>query len=415
MTLQNAVSRTSISIDFPLSEGTPETALKGQVEILQTSTGHDVVMIRYTGTIEYLNFKYRTGAPVKITWNNRYGSSTFVGYVHHLRPVFDTDMVKTDIVCIGASFSMLKTQQRSWQDMTASGIVKQIVEEHGLEPIVEFHPRIYKNFNQTGNSDWSVLRTLSKDTGYVLNCDETSVYFVSRQKFREHFKPMAQTFNYMRGGPMGYRMSDVFSFKPIVGDYTPESGGINAERTTFSYDSSNGESYKTIGKLDTFASKRSMFSTPSLRVSSTPAEAEAILAGKLEENRFVHRATALTVGSPAVAPERLVYLKGVPHPYGGYWTVLKVKHVLRDPANYLMELELGSDGVVGETEPPPDDYLSAEKKGSPILRVIPEDPSNPLSMKRASSKLLDYQIVKGYTGQPLDYARWYASTAQEMQ
>lgn len=413
MTTLNSVSRTSTTIEFPLSEGAPDNALKGQVEILQTSAGHDVVMIRYTGTIDFLNFKYRTGTPVKITWSNRYGSSVFAGYVHHLRPIFDTDMMKTDIVCIGASFSMLKPQQRSWQEVTASTIATQIIQEHGLEPIVESHPRIYKTFNQAGNSDWSVLRTLSKDTGYVLNCDETSVYFVSRDKFREHFKPMAQAFSYVRGGAMGYRLSDVFYFKPIVGDHTPESGGLNAERSVFSYNPEDGDYFKATGKLDTFASKRSIFSSPSFRVALSPAEAESLLSGKLEENRFVHQATALVVGSPAVSPERLVYLSGVPHPYGGYWTVLKVKHVIRDPANYLMELQLGSDGVTGELEPPPDSSLSQDKKGSPILRVLPEDPSNPLSHKKASSKLVDYQIVKGYTGQAFDYARWYASTSQE--
>lgn len=406
----NRYSKTNLQIEFPLSESVPKKAGRGQVEILESSTGHDVATIRFLGSIEYANARYSTGAPVKIFWSNRYGESQFLGYVHHLRPNFMNDQIATDIICIGASFSLLGINQRTFQDVTADSVVKQLAQENYFQAITEPHPRIYKTLHQGGVSDWSMLRRLSKETGYVLNCDGTTIYFVSRDSYRNYYKPMSQSFYYARGGPAAHRVSDVFEFKPVVGDYVPEVGAANLVRSVTSIDPSTGSTFQVKGNLDTGASKRAVFSAPTMKIAGTPAEAEAILKGRLEENRFVYRATATVVGSPIAAPERLIYLVGVPDPYGGYWTVINVRHVIKSTNNYLMELDLGSDSLMGSVDPPPNKSLSPEKQGSPIIRVANRDLSNPLSVKKSESEINARQVVKGYTGKALEYARWYAKT-----
>jgi phage protein D len=403
----NRFSTTNLKVEFPLSGGIPERAIRGTVEILETSSGHDVASIRYTGAIKNVEQRFRTGAPVKISWSNRYGKSEFVGYVHHTRPEYDADQIRVEIVCIGASFAFLSTNQRSWQDVTADLVIRQLAAENGFKAITEPHPRVYKNLQQEGISDWALMKRLSKDTGYPVNCNGVNLVSVSRKSYAEYYRPLAQSFLYHVDSDAGYKFSDVFSFRPSIGDYLPEMGTTNAERSVTAIDPYTGESLLLSGKLETGAANRAPFTTPAVRVSNTPSEAQAILSGNLENNRFAYQAKIEMVGSPEVHPEKQIHLRGVPNPYGGYWTVITVRHKFMSSAQYTMTVNVGSDTLSGDTSGPNAD-LSDERSSSAILRRIPEKLSNPLSTQPATGVVNTNQVITGRTGVALQYARWYA-------
>jgi hypothetical protein len=403
----NRTSKTNLTVEFPLSGGIPERAVRGTVEILETSSGHDVASIRYTGAIKNVEQRFRTGAPVKISWSNRYGKSEFVGYVHHTRPEYDADQIRLEIVCIGASFAFLSTNQRSWQNVTADLVIRQLAAENGFKAITEPHPRVYANLQQEGISDWALMRKLSKDTGYPVNCEGVNLISVSRKSYAEYYRPLAQSFNYRVGHISGKSLTDIHTFRPSIGDYLPEIGATNAERSVTAIDPYTGESLLLSGKLETGAANRAPFTTPAIRVSNTPAEAQAILSGNLENNRFAYQAKVEMVGSPEVHPERQIHLRGIPDPYGGYWTVSTVRHKFISSSQYTMTVNVGSDTLTGDTSAPNAD-LSEERSSSAVIRRIPEDLNNPLSTQHAIGVISTDQVVAGRTGVALQYARWYA-------
>ena len=100
-------------------------------------------------------------------------------------------------------------------------------------------------------------------------------------------------------------------------------------------------------------------------------------------NRYQHRATVSVVGHATLRPYDPIYLDGLPNGLSGYWTVLSIKHVFGGrPANYMMELEVGTD-IIGETAP-----KAAEASD---LRDIQSDLSNQ-SLSASNSRLTKYSV-----------------------
>ena len=86
-------------------------------------------------------------------------------------------------------------------------------------------------------------------------------------------------------------------------------------------------------------------------VTTSLTEAKAIANDLAETKRYAYRATATLVGNAGVRPYDPIYIDGLPNGMSGYWTVLKVVHRFgRIPANYMLEVELGTD-VLGEENP----------------------------------------------------------------
>jgi len=86
-------------------------------------------------------------------------------------------------------------------------------------------------------------------------------------------------------------------------------------------------------------------------VTTSLTEAKAIANDLAETKRYAYRATATLVGNAGIRPYDPIYIDGLPNGMSGYWTVLKVTHRFgRLPANYMLDVELGTD-VLGEENP----------------------------------------------------------------
>lgn len=338
-------ARTRYKVTFPLA---PETPFYRKVQVIQRSGALDIAVVPVRGEIANLDTLYATGAPVQIEWENAYGTGLFVGYVHHHSPDFDQLSPWIDVVCVGAAYPMLVQKQRVFEYTTADHVARTLASEHGLSAETDQHSRIYQSLAQPGISDWALLRKLADDTGYVLRLEGTCLQFVKRARADAYYRPRAQVFQRKTHPTINLtRVSEVVSFKPLVGDLMAESPNT-AKSITQMNPLSAGT--LTISRYPEGASAASaQFTTPTGRIAADWSEATTLLEAAVENNRFVYRAKATLHGNPYVAPERLIYLQGMDGAYGGYWTVLSARHRVNGAHNYFVDVELGSDGLHGES------------------------------------------------------------------
>jgi len=289
--------------------------------------------------------------------------------------------------------------------------VRQIAAEHGLLAVTEPHPRIYETIPQPTISDWALLCRLAKETGYVLRADQTRIYFLSRATFESQNKPMAQVLTMTAGYANGLSAATtVFDFDPILADYFPEKGISNTRKSVKAVDPNSGQTVQVDGGLATNQAP-GIFTKPVSDVANSVQDAQARLEASVEASRFVHRARMTSVGSPVTSPEKFVYVSGVPVPYDGYWTVLSVTHRLKNTAQYTMEMEVGTDALLGN-QPTPSDKLSNDMKNT----IVARDQSNYQTLRiMDSDSRLDSppQDIRGVLGQPFE-AVWKSTTLTEV-
>jgi hypothetical protein len=89
---------------------------------------------------------------------------------------------------------------------------------------------------------------------------------------------------------------------------------------------------------------------------------------------FPYRATAEVLGAPSLRPDMPVYLNGIGPNYSGFWTILKVEHmIIEEESNrhrYTCLLHLGTDSL-GETRIGPDSRDVTSPPARPIRKIIP--------------------------------------------
>ena len=118
-------------------------------------------------------------------------------------------------------------------------------------------------------------------------------------------------------------------------------------------------------------------------VSKSLTESKYIADDYHNAHRYQHRATVTLVGYSGIRPYDPIYLDGLPNGMSGYWTVLSVKHIFGGrPANYILELEVGTD-VIGDT--------STTAAVNSDLRDLQGDLSGQ-SLTSSGSKLTQYSI-----------------------
>lgn len=118
-------------------------------------------------------------------------------------------------------------------------------------------------------------------------------------------------------------------------------------------------------------------------VATSLTESKYIANDLADAKRYQYRAKAVIVGNASVKPYEAIYLDGLPNGLSGYWTVLSVKHIFGGiPANYMMEIEVGTD-VLGNTS-------DAASKSKQVRDVVGELSGQ--AIKPANAKLKDYSF-----------------------
>jgi hypothetical protein len=215
-------------------------------ELYQDPEEHDRLVLHYKGKPENRKNSIVSGDPIVFKYRSGKLTSTWNGYVHHVRQNNSFQGGNTDIVCVGASWVLKNTDQKVYKNVTSDQVISKIAKKNSMSAVVQRDPRVRDQISQSGQSDWQLCRSLAKQAGFALLAENTNIIFVSKEKIYQSKKNSAPYFNYVDdeyGGvvPREVRMTGtILSFEPIISDQAPEMGtridrvvsGVNNKTST---------------------------------------------------------------------------------------------------------------------------------------------------------------------------------------
>jgi hypothetical protein len=200
-------------------------------ELHQDPDEHDRLVLHYKGKPSNRKNAIISGDPIVFTYRSGKLKSTWNGYIHHVRQDNSHKGGNTDIICVGASWVLKNTEQKIYKNVTTDQVISKIAKKHGMEAVTQRDPRVRPQVSQSGQSDWQLCRSLAKQNGFALRAENTTIFFVSKNKIYQSQKNSAPYFNYVDnevGGvvPAALRMTGtILSFEPTISDQAPENSG----------------------------------------------------------------------------------------------------------------------------------------------------------------------------------------------
>ena len=298
------------------------------------------------------------------------------GYIHSVKQQRTPGKNFTEMIMIGASYPFRQPSKTIYKDITADQVARIIAEKHNFACYTVPHPRVYPQIAQSGHTDWELLVRLAKQSGYTLRATNTELYFQPNLEDFNKYKEEAMTFTMRQANDSAG--STIYSFNPIVSESLDYEDGAKTsiaisgvDRFTKTPMAVTQQEFQTtrVKQQTEFFDE---FDTDT--VANTPEiaryESEAI------DNLIVfpYRATAEVLGSPSLRPDMPVYLNGLGPNYSGFWTILKVEHmIIEEESNrhrYTCVLHLGTDSL-GETRIGPDSRNIITPPAKPIRKIIP--------------------------------------------
>jgi hypothetical protein len=212
------------SPDFPL--------VLLSAKLTQEMDAHDILVLKFAGKVNEQDSTVVSGDPVTFTWSSGLEQSTFVGYVHSIKPTTLEDN-DTEIYCVSPSYLLKNTDQKIYKSVTADTVVSKIAAKYGLKAVTQRHPRVFSSIAQAGQSDWQLLRSLAKQTGFALKTEKTTIYFMSKDKLTSSSKLSAPYFYVEDINPsstVASQFGTIYSFKPFISDEAPDMFGATVDR-----------------------------------------------------------------------------------------------------------------------------------------------------------------------------------------
>jgi hypothetical protein len=219
-------------------------------ELYQNPEEHDRLILHYKGKPATKKNAIISGDPIIFTYRSGKLTSTWNGYVHHVRQDNSFQGGNTDIVCVGASWVLKDTDQKVYKNVTADQVISKIVKKHSMQAVTQRDPRVRSQISQSGQSDWQLCRSLAKQTGFALLAENTTITFVSKNKIYQSKKSSAPYFNYVDNEnsavtPGMLRMTGtILSFEPMISDQAPEKGA-RLDRVISGSNTNTGAAIKT--------------------------------------------------------------------------------------------------------------------------------------------------------------------------
>lgn len=247
-------SDSSFSVEFTKAPDL-ELILIGS-ELLQAVEEHDRLVLHFKGKPFEGNTVLISGDPVKFTFRSGKIESDFYGYIHNVQQVNGIDGGNTDVICASASYLLKDTSQKIYRQVTADQVVSRIAAKHSMEAITQRHPRFKESIVQAGQSDWQLLRRLARQTGFALRTENTTIFFVSKNKIFQSKKASAAYFKYVDapvGGivvPSERMLGTILNFTPMISDESPEMG-IRVDRVITGTSTATGESINVTHPMPT--------------------------------------------------------------------------------------------------------------------------------------------------------------------
>lgn len=338
-----------ITVDFPETTIQPQVVYRAN--LLQKRYAHEMVYLYFKDWgVQYDVVK--AGSPIHLVITGLHEKRDVYGYVHHINLDRSPGKNFTEVVVIGASFSMRQQAQSVYLDTTADQIIKQIATKHNFVCYAAPHPRVYPQVAQAGHSDWELMVRLAKQSGYTLRATNTELYFEPIMYDYTTKREEAPKFVLRQAGdPLG---STIYSFKPAIGEsipYEDATKGAVAVGGVDTYNSSPVSITRQIRSNKTKVTSQPEFFDIFDTLTVAPDITVAIHEAESAENRnyFPYRGTVEVLGNPNLRPDMPVYLDGIGEPYAGYWVILEAHHhIVEEELNrqrYTTTLVVGTDSL----------------------------------------------------------------------
>jgi phage protein D len=311
---------------------------------------HELITIVFKDwDIAYENIK--SGSPIEVNLFGANSNRKFYGYVHHIEVDQKPGSNFTSIVGIGGSFPLKQATQDVYRKITANQVIEQIAEKHGLVAIATPHPRVFEQVSHAGQTDWQMCVRLAKQCGYTLRTENTEIYFQPMLDDYKTYRRTAQVFT--RRGLADVNGSNLYSFKPTIGDSIAWDGEMKSAVAVSGIDQYSKEPLKSVkqqrNKKTKKKSELEFFDTFANVVAPTREIAEQEAEAAESRNSFPYRGTAEVLGEPTLRPNIPVYLDGLGSTYSGFWTVLGVDHHIVEEKTkfykYTSTLHVGTDSL----------------------------------------------------------------------
>lgn len=333
---------------MPLSSNPPLMA--SSMELIQERQKHELAIFRFRD--HEIDFdSVRPGNPINMSLFGEQGQREFYGYVHHVKPSFSPGIAETVVAVIGATYVLKAAAQTIYKNVTASDVVRQIAQKHGLSFNVDDHPRVYDQIIQAGMTDLQLMHKLARQCGYTLRLLNTELHFHPVTKLFDEQRQSAHIFSRRDArNPAG---STLYSFKLTAGEDLEQDGeyksaaavsGIDAKTKTLHQVTNQNRPKSLRGKKEyEFFDRFLQVTAPDFQAAQYEAKAAD------ERTRFPYRAVVEVLGTPTIHPDAPVYLEGLGPEYSGYWIVLKATHRVESESihrhRYITVLEVGSDSL----------------------------------------------------------------------
>lgn len=244
---QGASIDSSFEVEFPKASDM-DLVLIGATLHLSTED-HDLLELKFKGHLKNKREAIVSGDPIKFNYRSQKLKNTWVGYVYKIMEDNTWQGGNTTIICIAASYLLKQTDQKIFLNLTADQCVTRIAKKYGFTGITQRHPRQRDSIVQAGQSDWHLCRRLAKQTGFAFFADNTTLFFVSKDKIYSSKKDSAPYFRYINKEEDGVvtreqRMTGtILSFTPHISDNTPEAG-VRVDRVVTGVQANTGKTIK---------------------------------------------------------------------------------------------------------------------------------------------------------------------------
>lgn len=251
-------SFSSFTVTFPKTPDIQNDIKLVYAELVQAAEEHDRLILKFKGRPNERSTVLAYGDPVEFTFTNFKIPYTFTGHIYSIDPQNTPQVNNLEIVCISSSGFVLKnTSQTIYQNVTADQVVEKICEKQNLKAVTQRHPRVRTGITQAGQSDWQLMRRLAKQTGFALRAENTTIFFMSKDKIFSSKKDSAPYFYYGDAPEVGTvtkperAYSSVFYFYPYVSDNSAELGA-RVDRVITGLNEKTGKVIETIHPAKAF-------------------------------------------------------------------------------------------------------------------------------------------------------------------
>jgi uncharacterized protein involved in type VI secretion and phage assembly len=293
------------------------------------------------------DIEIKTGAPAATT-----KSRIFKGQVVALEPEFAKDGAKIVVRALDRAHMLQRVRKvRTFQQQSASDMVRKVAGESGLTADVQSTAVVYEFFQQSAETDWEFVSRLAHDHGYRAYVDDRKLVF------RDAMDGV--------GAPIGLKWQDTLvSFRPRV-------SGVQQVQTL----NTRGWDPKTKRNVSGSASGVQTTSKPGIqrskvvndlgggttlvadRVVTTTGEANELAKSALEGRADAYvEAEGVAIGNPEIRAGRKVKVEGVGTQLAGTYVVSSTTHLYRGATGYMTSFEISGRsprGLLDLVHPPP--------------------------------------------------------------